>query len=477
MQRPDRLLQPSIRHAFISLLALSLFASACNFPAAAGTLTQVYATAVPVASTQTPTATGTATPIPTATIPAELASLKDTNIKIIHPWADQAGVEFRKLISEFNEENIWKIHVDEVHGGSVSETARLFTDSMETSDRLDMVAISPEYLVGWVTTGFTIDLSPFSSNPEWGLPEAEKKTFLSQVWDANSFDEKLIGIPAQINLQFLVYNQTWAKELGFSEAPHTQNDFVKQVCEAAHTNNFDSNKDNDGTGGWIINSSSPILLSWINAFGGSKAWSRDSQISFNQAETGNAFTYLRSLTEKGCAWNSRVASPFTYFASRQSLAISATLPDLMELEETMSFAKNADKWVILPYPGEENSSPALMTGLSFGISKSNPNNELASWLFMRWLMLPRNQARLAEAAGSIPPTSTAADLMTAFGEHHDWWLEAEKLVPEAVMLPASSNWRQIRPVLEDGFWQMLQPTPMAIPTLLEQMNETIKSIP
>ncbi len=171
-----------------------------------------------------------------------------------------------------------------------------------------------------------------------------------------------------------------------------------------------------------------------------------------------------------------MASPFTYFSGRQALIISATLPDLLELEETMSSAKNADEWIILPYPGEEKSAPVILSGLSYGISKSSPNNELASWLFLRWLMLPRNQVRLAEAAGSIPPTSEGVNLITSFGDQHAWWKDAQKLVPEALILPASSNWQQIRPVLEDGFWQMLQPTPMPIPTLLEQMDETIKSV-
>jgi hypothetical protein len=51
------------------------------------------------------------------------------------------------------------------------------------------------------------------------------------------------------------------------------------------------------------------------------------------------------------------------------------------------------------------------------------------------------------------------------------------MLPEAVALPASKEWRPIRPVLEDSFWQMLQPTPLPVPELLDQMDETIKSIP
>jgi ABC-type glycerol-3-phosphate transport system substrate-binding protein len=380
------------------------------------------------------------------------------------------------LVRDFNSENIWKIKVEEEKVGSVAEAARVYRENLQSSDRLDMTAISPEYLDEWNANGDIVDLSTYISNPEWGIPDKEKSGFFPQVMKTNP-GSPLIGLPAQVNLQFMVYNQTWAKELGFVDAPHTQAELSRQVCEAARVNNQDNTKDNDGTGGWIINTTSPTLLSWINAFGGSKAWQSGSDISLNQEETGNAFTYLRELMEKGCAWNSRVASPFTYFASRQALVISATLPDLMELEEILSFTKNTDQWIVIAYPGKEEPSKALLSGVSYGITHTKPASELASWMFIRWLSLPKNQARLAEASGMFPPSSAAVDLMTDFAEKHTWWTDAAKMLPDAISLPVTKEWRPIRTVLEDSFWQMLQPTPLPVPTLLEQMDETVKSIP
>jgi multiple sugar transport system substrate-binding protein len=417
------------------------------------------------------------TPIPSATIPVELSSLKGSEIRIIHPWSGESAVVVRDLISQFNKGNVWGIKVDEVVGGSTSETARMFVENMKTSDAMNIVVVPPEYLAGWSADGTIIDLTSHISNPEWGIQTSEKDDFLPQSWTSSTIENKQIGIPTQINLQFLVYNRTWANELGFSTAPQTQDEFKEQVCAAAHANNFDNIKENDGTGGWIINSSSQTILSWINAFNGSKAWTSDSKIVLNQDETGEAFTYLRSLFVNGCAWNSRVASPFNYFADRQTLAFSATLPDLMELEETLAFNKKTDEWLILPYPGKTNPSPVIMTGLSYGISKTNPTDELASWLFLRWMMLPRHQARLAEASGSIPAARSAVELMKGFADTHPWWQLARDMVGEAEMVPPTSAWRQVRPVLEDSFWQMLQPTPLPIPTLLEQMDKTIRSLP
>ena len=464
----------------IHALAMTVALTACNLPVnsgAAATSSPEKTSAVSPAPLSSPiSGTGTATPVPSATVPVELSSLKDTTVRIIHPWSGETSAEFGRLVREFNEENIWKIKVEEVAGGSVGESSRTYVGNLESSERIDMIAISPEYLAEWNAAGDILDLSTYIENPEWGFPEKEKSTYFAQVMKPAA-DKKLTGIPAQVNLQFLVYNRTWAKELGFTDIPQTRADFTRQVCEAARTHNQDNTKENDGTGGWIINSSSPTLLAWINAFGGSKAWDSGTNVKLNQDETGEAFTFLRELTEKGCAWNSRVASPFNYFATRDALVFSASLPDAMELEQTLSFTNNSDEWVILGYPGKDNPAPALISGISYGITRTRPANELASWLFIRWLSLPKNQARLAEASGMLPPTSAAVDLMTGFAEKHTWWTEAAKMLPDALTQPTSSDWRQVRPVLEDSFWQMLQPTPLPVPTLLEQMDETIKTIP
>lgn len=465
-----------IRQSSAMLAILGIFLSACG-----STSTRIIPTPVstekpaPLAETEVVAGSPVPTPIPSATIPMELARLEDTEVKVIHPWMGRSGVEFRTLIDEFNRENIWKIKVEGQQGGSVSETTQLFSESLKSSDQYDMVVTSPEHLTDWNSDGVIIDLSTFITNSEWGIPEKEKSSYLPQVWAASTISTQQIGIPAQVNLQFLVYNQTWAEELGFTSVPGTQDDFREQVCAAAFANNNDKTPDNDGTGGWIINNSSATLLSWINSFSENRNWLEDPLELTGREEVGDAFLYLRGLMEKGCAWNSRVASPFTYFSERQALVFSATLPDLLELDELLVFTKNSDQWLILPYPGEKEPEPGLMSGLSYGISKTEPIRELASWLFLRWLMLPRNQARLAEAAGTIPPSTTATDLLETTAVIPPWWKEARSMAADALVLPASSVWRQLRPVLEDGFWQMLQPTPMAISTLQQLMDDTIKA--
>lgn len=462
------------RLAFRLLIALTIggtIISACSNTSSS--LTQTPGPTL--TGTTKPVITQTAAPIPSATIPVELSKLKGTDIRLIHPWSGEASTTLRRLIAEFNNENIWGIRVTDIQGGSVTETARAFTDSMVTSERINLIAISPEYLAGWNSGGFTIDLSPYISNTEWGIPIKEKSTYFSEGWKSNRMDGVQIGIPAQINLHILVYNRTWANELGFTEAPRTRDEFLTQVCEAARTNNQDSDRENDGTGGWIINSGSSTLLSWIHLFS-EKGFAVDSPENAIRAdETGEAFTYLRELTEKGCAWSSRVASPFTYFATRQTLAFSATLPDLLELEQMMKFGENTDEWEVLPYPDNSSESTIFGTGLSYGISKTDDIQELASWLFLRWLTLPQNQARMAEAAGTIPPTTASGALMETYGASHNWWTDAYEMAQDAVFIQTSPDWQKARPVLEDGFWQMLQPTPMPIPTLLHQMDETFRS--
>ena len=47
------------------------------------------------------------------------------------------------------------------------------------------------------------------------------------------------------------------------------------------------------------------------------------------------------------------------FFNWQTLAFSATLPILLELEETMKSQENTDDWIIIPYPGNQGPSNGL----------------------------------------------------------------------------------------------------------------------
>ncbi len=56
--------------------------------------------------------------------------------------------------------------------------------------------------------------------------------FPSVVWMQDEVDGVRLGMPAQRTARFLLYNQSWARELGYDLPPATFSDFERQACAA-----------------------------------------------------------------------------------------------------------------------------------------------------------------------------------------------------------------------------------------------------
>jgi maltose-binding protein MalE len=115
--------------------------------------------------------------------------------------------------------------------------------------------------------------------------------------------------------------------------------------------------------------------------------------------------------------------------------------------------------------------------LSYTILASEANEQLASWLFIRWMALSRNQAALAERSGAWPASSEAIAQMpsiarrTRLGPILLW-------IPIAQPAPVHPEWRLARSVLSDATWQLYQINIKLedIPNLLSILDATIKDV-
>jgi hypothetical protein len=81
----------------------------------------------------------------------------------------------------------------------------------------------PEHAYGWDER--VMDLNTYLNDPEYGLSPDDILDFPPAIWDQENVDGKRFGVPAQRTARFLLYNQTWARELGFGSPPATSADF------------------------------------------------------------------------------------------------------------------------------------------------------------------------------------------------------------------------------------------------------------
>ncbi|MHC1781547.1 MAG: extracellular solute-binding protein [Anaerolineaceae bacterium] len=469
----------TMRILAVIVVACGLVLTSCGSPSPSLTPSPDLSATAVLAATASPS------PTPSPTINPALsqdpAVLKGVKLAFIHPWSGSAGQAIEQITGEFNTKNIWGIRVELIAAGSSGEEFNLVTQALEQDGfpPAGVAAASPDHAAAWEKQkpGSVVDLTPFINDAEWGMKQEEVADYYPGIWNQTIHDGRQDGIPAQRSLQILVYNQTWAEELGFREIPATSGQFQQQVCAATQANLSEKIIEKRGTGGYILTTDPSTQLAWLAAFGFNLAsLNEDKGYVFRSTEAEASYTFLRKLFDKSCSWLSKNPQPFEYFAGRQSLVYSASLTDLPGQEAAMKAAGSADHWTVIPFPGEDGISASLQTGLDYIILDSNPPEELASWVFMQWLMLPRHQAEMAEAGSSLPLSKSSMEALQDYGEQHPQWLTGTALLDTSVPAPIQPGWRMVKGVLEDAAWQLIQPTLQPIPEILQQLDETIPEV-
>jgi multiple sugar transport system substrate-binding protein len=223
-------------------------------------------------SARTPTLEATETPEVLPTLAVDENDLRGTTIEFWHihdfllPALD-GGDTLQSLVDEFNRTNSWGISVRNV---SFNDYEEIFT-TIQSSIYGDL----PDLVVGYNYQAASLyrsgdllaDLTPYMNDPRFGLSQVEREDFFPVFWGQDQEGSARLGLPFYRSAQVLLYNQSWAQELGFREAPASTEEFQEQACAAA--GEVSSQEGNPlGSGGWAIDTTAPTLAAWMYAFGG-----------------------------------------------------------------------------------------------------------------------------------------------------------------------------------------------------------------
>ncbi len=468
------------------ILALAVLLAACQAiptvsPQATATIRQATVDDSPSA-TAPPTRTPAplSTPTSSSKIPVDPAELRGVQVEFWHPWMGGLSDAINAAVAEFNQSNIWGITVKAVSQGSDSGVQDALGGIGVAAHPL-VIAAPPEAIAyNQGHSSVTVDLSPYLSDPQWGYKQQEVDDFSMSFWPDSPVDEKLHSIPLLRDLSLLIYNQTWAQALGFQSPPVSTADFQAQACAAAKANLLTGETDSAGTGGYLINTGGAALLGWLSAYQPMPAAAYlSAPFAFNTTQSASAFGFLRSLSDKNCAWSGRNPTPYAYFAQRKAIFYSGSLADIPAQQKAMAAQKNSDVWTILPYPGASQPAPVSF-GTSLAITAAgSPNEQLAAWLFLRWMIQPGTQARLAAAASLLPVVKSALPLVPAsLTAQNPQWAQAAGWIGQAQPAFSEAWWYTARPVLEDAAWQIFQPftKPDSIPDVLKELDATVNEL-
>jgi len=464
---------PTLRKVSIIFLLVAFILSSCTSSSLADSSTRTPRPGV------TEKASATKTPPPAVSnLNVEKEALRRTLVKVWHPWFGAQASLFESQVDQFNRENKWGIVVSAESKNNFSELFLQTDAALKNSMNPNIVIALPEYALEWQKN--VIDLNTYLHDPVYGLSALEMSDFPAVIWMQDEVDGVRLGVPAQRTARFILYNQGWARELGFDSPPETSSDFERQACAANKALTSDTDPNNDALGGWLIDTDAMTPLSWMLAFGGGVQ--EEKGYRFLTPENIDAFKFVKILQQKGCAWVPSTDVPaYDRFANRQALFATASLEDFIDYSRSFGSLGNKDEWVILPFPGKDDNA-FVVYGSSFVMFESDDVTQLASWLFMRWMLSPDIQERWVQSTGLFPLRDSTTKLLTDYSASHPEWAEAVELLPGGETTPQLASWRLVRIMLEDGFRDMFDTirhpdlTDGQVPLILRQMDTTASDL-
>ena len=452
--------KPPVINRILLITALVLVWTAACAP--------VDPTATPVVQTTqiieetTTAALTTETPRPSLGI--DPAALRGREIVTWHAFVGETQTLFEEQVSLFNSVNEWGIIIQtEGFGDYLTLDEAMQAGAVEGKIPHLLITL-PEQALAWQAEGLVVELAPYRDDPGFGLSDSDVADFPAVLWTS-------IGAPAQRSARYLYYNQTWAHEMGFTAPPQTPEEFRQQACAANAAFKSDPDPADDGVGGWVVDDNWQTVYSWTLAFGGKSV--EEGSFTLNSEGNEDALVFLKSLYDENCAWLPATDTPYQAFAARKALFVSGDLAELAAARLAISAADSEDEWSLVPFPGTE-SPLAVGYGPSYTLLRSSPEEQLAAWLFTRWMLSAGNQARWVETTGLLPVRYSVMDMVTPYRNAHPQWEMAALSLDLLQAPPELAAWRKARYLLEDGVKTMFQVNlPVGeIPALLEQMQET-----
>lgn len=425
------------------------------------------------------TATPAAASVPVSALGVEAESLRGVTVMAWHPWFGVEAALFETQAADFNTTNEWGITVLSAGQSNYAELFNNVTASLAAPDKPNLVIGLPEQALFWDERAGVVDLTPYMADPIWGMSPDDIADFPPVFWKQDQAGERRLGMPAERTTRMMFYNQTWARELGFSGPPATDEQFRKQACAANAS--FRANEDvtDDAFGGWLVDTDPMTAMSWMLAFGGGPL--DGDGYRFLAPKNLAAFQFVETLSESGCAFQLTETNPSDFakrratdFATRRALFVTGGLEDLAAQSRALLTLSSADEWTVIPFPGTGGETMAVY-GSSFIVMPSTDAGQLATWLFVRWMLSTDTQARWVQTTGMFPLRTSTLNLVADYAAAHPQWVEAVKLLPRAQGTPPLASWRLIRLVLGDGFDFMFRVDEQAA-VILADMDTAVQDL-
>ena len=353
---------------------------------------------------------------------------------------------------EFNTTNECGITVVPEYQGSYNDIRDKMNAGIATGELPGLTVGYQNDQAFYALAGGLADMNLYIDDPKWGLTAEERADFYEAFLQQGvhpAFGGQRLGFPPNRSIEVLFYNQTWLEELGFDGPPTTPEEFREMACAAAAANA-------DGTGGFIINTEASSLAAWTFAFGGDISNEDRTGYMYNGQATIDALTFLKGMSDDGCAYIFTEGYPDPEFAARRASFTDGSSSGIPYYFSDMETIGSTDVWGVTAIPHTTSDPVMNIYGGDIMIPATTPETQLAAWIFLQWFLSPELQAEWDKISGYFPTRASAAGLLTDYVDENPQWGQALALLPYGTYEPQLISYQSVRDAAVQAFNEILQ---------------------
>lgn len=338
--------------------------------------------------------TGGSNDTPETTIPEELEGSVE-----IEFWDRYCDSSVTDAVKRFNELHQGEVVVQHVCAGDSEDELSAKVRAAAAGGGLPQVVVASEaYLAQYDAAQLVVPLDQYVNSETWGVTGQHTSDFYTGAINRTrlpEFDGNTLSWPFGNTANALYFNRDLLDQAGIETVPETWDEFMA-ASQAI--------KERTGTPGWMMppgDGADFIAALWTYG----EPWISEDRRTVN-FDNSTAVSILRD-------WKSQVDSGSAGIGDHEAAFISGragmVLSSSGNATQWATEAKGFD-WDVSVLPHGPNQEPLTeLYGSVTVMFSSDPEQQLASWLFMKYLASAENQSQMCPGQGCMPATKSSID--------------------------------------------------------------------
>ena len=324
-----------------------------------------------------------------------------------HEWDGAQAEAMTLIIDDFNSNNEWDITVEQVYQGNTGGLIDQLSTGIVSGELPNLSgAVFSNNAMGYYLDGVLVPLDAYLDHPVWGFDDMGMENLNHDLLAINRvpfepFNGQLLAWPVGMSANVLSVNLGMLAGLGMDGPPTDLASFRAAACAA----NELSGAAGEDVQGFPLRTNDNDLYSFIVANGGYIYDEMAGAYSFSNEKSVEVLQFFQDLYNDGCAYIPDGpyvnTADFAFALNPMAVGSSVGVPFIKKDIEAVG---SDIEWVNTTVPWSGDNRTLQVYQRSMGLYVSSPENQLATWLFLKHLASPASQVTWTEYAQYQPYT-------------------------------------------------------------------------